>query len=1098
MRIRVVGRKSGVTDKDVGAAVSVAVGAIKAGRHKGVIKGKCLWVYNPYLDIATIKLLLSDSPSLVVKLDIDEYKYTDIESVLAAAAKLYKDDTVSQFTSSAMYKNIKAISDARYLEYIDKDAIANIFMATCEAASAEATIPQASSFHSEVFYLFNDGSDPPNQWASPNEYYDDLFSMGGINMDLTGLRTSLTRFAWFANSAITNTDATVIQDVYDSMTRSLAEAAFEDWTNTYKAVIDRVLAAIGNIKNNVPAYFSTLQTQYDEVPTTNIGDYASELRAAIDALPPDIDIGVSEELLYRMFGVIAIATTVGVCAQYVNRGIKTYNRIHELGVGAKGTAEKSMYPTLAYFWLDCVEGAIDFAVAFGKTCPDKAVKTVTDVSTVYADGGSMLRVHTMPAVAYMFRYATVALRTFTGKDDTMYYLFDAVGTSDVYVDCSVPCALLVSTAGVHVSEELQVNSHTKVVTNLRNTSIDRLNDLRSRNIIPDDYVVSQIDRSYVASGRGTCSSDTRIECNGIYAQGAGFPVRTDIQWESSSNRGDEYYWYDRQYWWLYYSRNIVYEHPVYKELDNLTSAVSIIPTYSVYPLLAGSARIAESTPITATGEYSRTSDFRGDYRVPRRSITNTSALSIDITANSSQVLGYEFESVRSDSITDMSSPPVRMWNDTAHVTINKEAVAEGLQADILSLDSISKLVLDIEDQSDDKFRYDLINCCAFGPVPDTCMPWCPNTEYAIDSVQVFNTDYGARHALCVDAQSMHHEVSYTASTDISAPEGEDGTIRNDDSTRYKTILNPEPMFVDGDAGPVVSTVSGRVVIIDYTGGVIYSADIVDVLVAAIYAGYVMRDVAYTNLFISDQEQNTGTTTVPIPTPPDIQPLGELRVYLDPDTLPCGNGRPCGTYTKTVTPSTYTVDNAPAPIRDYNKLLRCPEFLVLNSLMGDEYTDTSVTPSVTKHVPSFVPLDKAIQYMSMDGEGTPTPKLNVDQIQPIFVSDQSMIDQVKDRVNAHIAAKLQELSNTYLQDNPTAVVDEAVRKQLTPAAVKSAIEEQLFTPIRGILPAHTEVTTAAVKPVGASASSNAEPMGIEYVLSVVSRGIGTYVDLGVLA
>jgi hypothetical protein len=318
------------------------------------------------------------------------------------------------------------------------------------------------------------------------------------------------------------------------------------------------------------------------------------------------------------------------------------------------------------------------------------------------------------------------------------------------------------------------------------------------------------------------------------------------------------------------------------------------------------------------------------------------------------------------------------------------------------------------------------------------------------------------------------------------------------------------MFTDGEYGPVTSTLSGKVAIIDVSGGVVYSAHVVDVISAAVCNGYIMRAVDYAQLFIPEPEHNILVVSVPIINPPDIplvigsgfaNPAGVLTVlggntFISDIKAPNATD-PCGTYTKIVNPSTYTVDNAPEPIRNYNKLLRCPEFLVLNSLMGEEYTDTSVTPPVTKHVPSFVPLDTAIQYMSMDGEGTPTPKLNVGQIQPIFVYDQSKIDQVKDRVNEHIAAKIQELANKYLQDNPTAVVDEAVYRRFTPTAVKSAIEEQLFTPIRDILPAHTEVTTAAVKPVGASTSSNAEPMGIEYVLSVVSRGIGTYVDLGVL-
>lgn len=1167
MRIRVVGRKSGVTDKDVGAAVSVAVGAIKAGRHKGVIKGKCLWLYNQYLDIATIKLMLSDSPSLVVKLDIDEYKYTDIEAVLSAAAKLYKDDTVSQFTSSAMYKNIKAISSARYISRIVEDPyiVANIFRAACEAVSAEAAIPQSAEFR-----IYTPAGDVT--------YEPEYEGMARTDVDPTFLRMSLTRFAWFTNSAISGADVTIIQDVYDSITHSLSEASFEDWTNTYKDAIGRVLTAIGNIKDTVPAYFAALQTQYTSVPTYNIGSSVQELHAAMAALPYDVDAGVSEDTLYGMYGVIAIATVVEACAEYINRGIETYKRIADAG-GSISNLVSSPDP-------------IDFTEAFGQDCPNKAIRTTMTVSTVCVDGSAAIRVHVVPTVEHIMRYVTdiegslnitsridAPVYRFSGTDGN---LFEHSARAYIDTDYNIPCALLIDAMGARISEEMRVSG----VTRSKEHGIFSRTDTFVYAPAPEgaygelEYIGVTIEHTHEFSvkGSGTCDTAIRIPCNGIYAYGAGFPAATDIQWSSIKER-DTSYKYDGVYTYApsynpqlgdYY---IVSERtPTDMDVTD-TADVSATPSYSEYPLLVGDIHIIDSVPIHTNGELTFTDVVSSDTsyidRVYSTSTTthNSATFNIATTVRGEQVGNTEITSGLNGTFSQygVGNDNTAIRNDSASSQVQVSAWAEYDPGDVYKSLSV------IYNKSDkDSWEWD--DDGGWPERIDGAMPWYPDIEYITDSIRVFNTDYGVRYILGIDAQSIKHTASSTITAhgmktgdfgtsyggkiwsanylhheEIPGPGATHKAQDANASAKVDTHLGTRPMYTDGDNGPVTSTLSGKVTIIDGSGALIYSADIIDVISAAVYNGYAIRAVDYVQLFIPDSGPATGNITEPIVNPPSIpMPVGsgmrtidrfdyysmgpgvsywlpfdaywfyggdyfEYSIYyysssyfeqhIIPRTLtilPTTDGGVCGTYTKTVTPPTYTVDNAPAPIRDYNKLLRCPEFLVLNSLMGGEYTDTSVTPPVTRHVPSFVPLDKAIQYMSMDGEGTPTPKLNVGQIQPMFISDQSMIDQVKDRVNAHIATKLQELSNTYLQDNPTAVVDEAVRKQLTPAAVKSAIEEQLFTPIRGILPAHTEVNTTAVKPVGTSAGSNTKPAGIEYVLSVVSRGIGTYVDLGVLA
>jgi hypothetical protein len=1087
MRIRVVGRKSGDTAEAIGAAVSVAIGAIKAGRYKGVIKGKCLWVYNQYTDTAIIKLMLSDTPSLVVKLDIDEYKYTDIEAVLSAAAKLYKDDTVSQFTSSAMYKNIKAISDARYLEYIDKDAIANIFMATCEAASAEATIPQLAKF--SYSYSYNGTA----------EYECDTMALWNTNMDIPGLRTSLTRFAWFVNSAINDADVHIIQEVYDNMTSALNGVASSDWADTIEAEVNRALAAISNVNNSVRNYFNKLQMKYDMVPTDGVSAAVTELHDAIKALldlkvntsidmsmttavgvpSPDIDIGVSEDDLSRMYGVIAIATVAEACAPHINKAIEIYNNIYD---EISSDTDSNMCTTKP--WLLVPKGAVDFDAAFLQECPTAAVEVVTSISTVYVDGAVSVRVHAVPMAKYIMLYAGNIHRsyTFIGADSPTSNTYNSAGQSSVEVGCSVPCAVLVCLTSARISEELQVRGSTQVTAQYADTTTSA-GDPTTGASYTGSYTYSD-----EVTGSGTCSTVIHIQCNSIYAHGAGFPATVDIEWSTKEKDSDNHS--DSGF-----QRALVYNEYNYDRDSTGTMELSVTPAYSVYPPLVGTTHITSAACVTTTGAISQTADFVLLYA--DSTADTTTARTVDVAVDT-EVDGVHTWSDKLKSTSELGNAGYYVYNvrtrdDTVSATIDKPSIAEYL----------SHNVYETLDAADNKgggyggmYRFNIAysDCCS--PIMGTSMPRYPAMSNTKGCTQVFNIDYGVRYGVDIDAHSITHKESKTVRDYDSRPNTGVYTEGIDVSINYTTMFKTAPMFTDGECGPVTETLSGRVVIVDCAGDKIYAAYIIDVICGAVYNGYIMRAVDYMSLFIPGTVSVTDHTVTPITPLPEIPllslPLEFVRVTsTSADTS-------SGTYTKTVNTSTYTVDNAPEPIRNYNKLLRCPEFLVLNSLMGEEYTDTSVTPPVTKRVPSFVPLDTAIQYMSMDGEGTPTPKLNVGQIQPMFVADQSMIDQVKDRVNADIASKLQELSNEYLQDNPTAVVDEAVRKQLTPAAVKSAIEEQLFTPIRGILPAHTEVTTAAVKPVGASTSSNAKPAGIEYVLSVVSRGIGTYVDLGVLA
>jgi hypothetical protein len=1053
MRIRVVGRKQGNTSKEVGAAVATAVGAIKAGKHKGVIKGKCLWLYNRFTNIATIKLMLGSSPKLIVKLDIEEYKYTDIGAVLAAATKLYKDDEVSQFTSSAMYTNIKAISDARFLAYIDKDAIANIFTAMCEAIAAEATIPQTSEFNAygEAIYYNGDVTT------------DNTFRTA---MDMPGLRTSITRFVWFTNSAVSAADTTVIQDVYNCMVSSLAEAAAEDWTDAYTAAINRVIAAISTVKDSVPAYFAALQTQYATVPIANIGVGARELREAVLALPSDIDIGVSADTIYRMFGVITVATVVEVCAPYVNKAIGTYNRVY-----TGHTGDKTLW------WTLFIEGAIDYTAAFGHVCPTVAVETVTNTATVYVDGAVAIRVHTVPAVKYIMRYATSIRRSLTDNGTTYEgdkyngsSSYSTSGHSSVAVDGIGPCALLVNITGADISEELQINSSTQdteVYTD-HDTSI----------IAPTGAMSSGTSRyvyTNITDGEGTCITAVRIPCKGIYAYGAGFPVSTDIQW-ATRETGDMLNSDDASS----YGPNLRH----HSMDDTVTVAAAATPAYNAYPLLIGTVHRLGAIPVTTTGEFTNTA--KGTGAGVLSTINNTAAFSISAVVGGVRVGSDTLRSNTDIDVTDGVATRTRY--DTVSSTATMSVGAEHHTEDVY------KVLL----ATDRAHGYEGEELIEYDPRLGTkggAMPWYPDIGYISRGTKVFNTDYGVRYNLGIDAQSIAHTAEDISTADAVLSSGGATTQSADVAVTFKTILNAEPMFTDGEYGPETAVYSGKATIIDTTGGAIYSAYIIDVISEAVHSGYAMRAADYIQLFIPDPKPSNGATTTPIVNPPDI-PLLIVPTYY---TVVSAGGadHSGGTYTKTDTPSTYTPDKAPEPIRNYNKLLRSPEFLVLNALMREEYTDTSVTPPATKRVPTFVPLSEAVQYMSLQGEGTPAPTLDVGYIQPVLADAAGGVERVKERVNSNIATKLQELENKYLVTNPDAPVDEEMHKRFTPAAIEAVIEEQLFTPIRGILPAHTEVKTTAVKPVGASADSTAEPMDIEYVLSVVSRGIGTYVDLGVL-
>jgi hypothetical protein len=1124
MRIRVVGRKQGNTSKEVGAAVATAVGAIKAGKHKGVIKGKCLWLYNRFTNIATIKLMLGSSPKLVVKLDIEEYKYTDIEAVLAAATKLYKEDEVSQFTSSAMYTNIKAISASRFLGYMDTGAISTIFTAMCEVTAAEATIPRSANFTID----YGAGS------ATGNQEYEGMVRTA---MDIPGLKTSLTRFAWNTNWVISACDATVIQDVYARMVSSLAEATDNDWTDAYKDAINRALDAIRKVKDSVPAYFAALQTQYTEIPTTTIGADARELREAIVAILPVMNIGVGIEVLYRMFGVITIATVVDLCAPYINNGIRTYSRIANASGDVSALARNP--------------DPIDFTVVFGQGCPEAAVETVTDVSTVYVDGAVATRVSAVPVAKYIMRYATSIQGGLEYTDNSTSSQggggsstsSSRVGQASISANGTVPCALLMNITGADISEELQLSSDTSNTERAMYSSEYNESVTGTSTPGPDGHggtattVVSGSGKNsstYVGSvtGSGTCSTKLLIPCKGIYAYGAGFPVSTDIQWSTQMTSASTYRYdgsHDTDNIGIDIGATRSFTGTETSSIDEGTTSTDTVtlattPTYNTYPLVIGTVHRIAAIPIATTGTFNHTDTATytsgASSQDANKHISNTATFTTNTTAGGAQVGRGTITSTMAMDNTSGGGTHTR--GDTVSSTANMSKGAEYYPEDVY--DVMSEVY---STYASSVYGYD----ASIGLESGGAMPRYPSIRYTKDTTQVYNTDYGVRYIQDVDAQSMHHTVSYTTTTKAKhdASFTSTGYTINDpylhtvgnlndsqdagSSANSELVLNTEPMFMDGEYGPETAAYAGKVTIIDGTGGKIYTADIVDVISDAVYSGYTMRAVDYIQLFIPDPDPVNGNTHDPIINPQGIPLLIGLGIttidsstYYSQPYMPDGlmitsssDTGPCGTYTKTVTPSTpvYTVDTAPRNIRDYNKLLRSPEFLVLNALMREEYLDTSATPPSPTHVPTFVPLSEAVQYMSIQGEGTPAPTLDIGYIQPWYIKDTSRITQVKERVNSNIATKLQELENKYLRDNPDAPVDEEMHKRFTPEAIEAVIAEQLFTPIRGILPAHTEVKTTAVRPVGAGDSSNAEPMDIEYVLSVVSRGIGTYVDLGVL-
>jgi hypothetical protein len=1142
MRIRVVGRKQGDTAKEVGAAIAAAVGAINAGKHKGIIKGKCLWMYNQYTEIATIKLMLV-STRLVVKLDIYEYKYTDIEAVLAAATKLYKEDEASQFMSSAMYKNIKAISDARFLGYMDTNAIATIFIATCEAAAAEATIPQSADFNVDY------GTGTGTAGSDSDSMIDPLYGgMARTAIDMLGLQISLTRFAWYTNWVIGNTDTTVIQDVYTSMVSSLTDAADNDWTDSYKEAINRAIDAIRKVKDSVPAYLAALQTQYTEIPTTNIGADARELREAILAVLPIMSIGVGIEVMYRMFGVITVATVVEVCAPYINRGIETFNRI--------ANDQASPWSYMAE------QGPIVFTLAFGQGCPTAAVETVTDVSTVYVDGAVAARVYAMPTAKYIMRYvtriqgsleytstqdssssSTITVSGSGGSTSTTNSLSSGYsGQASIDANSTIPCALLMNVTGADISEEMQFNGSIHTVE-----QVTRGYDYKSSS--QSDPIGSEYGSSSGTSAShggytyarnvdcsGTCSTKLLIPCKGIYANGAGFPVSTNIQLSTNETSGGsaKYNMSDEgTYNWNPRGGDTTH---TYSSDSGGTSTGSmeaaITPTYTAYPLLVGTVIIIGAVPVSSTGSFTHadtaTYNSTNTYGAPSTTNTrihNVATFNTNIMVGAAQVGSstlastMEFATVYPDGVTPKVT---HTRNDTVSSTANMSLGAEYYPDDGYKELSETLSAYALAHPTQDYNRG--TSLVDYGGA----MPRYIDLEYIKNNTQVYNTSYGVRYARDIDAQSMHHIGSYDTTMKYKGDEtarvssdshrnpyqeGGDTTNKAQDantSAAFKTTLSTAPIFTDGEYGPETAADAGKVTIIDGTGGKVYTADIIGVISEAVYSGYAMRAVDYVQLFVPDPNPINGNTHDPIVNPPGIPLLVGWGDYLTYNYIPLATGDgfaivapnvtdPCGVYTKTVTPSTpvYTVDTAPRNILDYNKLLRSPEFLVLNALMREEYLDTSVEPPSPKHVPTFVPLSEAVQYMSIQGEGTPAPALDVGYIQPWYIKDTSRITQVKERVNSNIATKLQELENKYLRDNPEAPVDEEMHKRFTPAAIEAVIEEQLFTPIRGILPAHTEVKTTAVRPVGAGTDSTAEPMDIEYVLSVVSRGIGTYVDLGVL-